>query len=234
MPGPQPSTSSSFGATAFAGAGGQASGSNKTNDPMMSLWWFSDPFMTNPAVDGMQAVPIALPSDRLVISSGSQPGTSRDGGRMEEVTTGAHEGGPEHAARGALERPIIVPPPATGRSRRPLRPVDPAENVKRLKARLVEEGATEGAEDLCDDVFKNGVTREALETRLTRAQCRKLGIRDGKRFQIFLERVEVMGGTRSRCRLCPRNDAMVYKNHRDALRHFLKDHFGLPFECMYW
>jgi len=165
-------------------------------------------------------------SDGLVISSGSQPVTSRDGDHMGEVTTGAYKGDPEHAARGALARRIRLPLPATGRLRRPLRPVDPAENVMRLKARLVEAEAV----DLCDNVFKDGITREALERRLTHAQCRKLGIQDGKRFQVFLERIEVMGGVRNRCRLCPRNDAIVYKNHHDALRHFLKDHFGLPFE----
>ena len=104
----------------------------------------------------------------------------------------------------------------------------------RLKARLVEGGATVDVVDLCDDVFNDGVTREALAGRLTHSQCRNLGLRDGKRFQMFLEKVEVMGGTRNRCRLCPSNDAMVYKNHRDALRHFLKDHFGLHFECMDW
>jgi len=199
----------------------------------MPLSLFGDPFMAIPVADGMQTMPVALPmSDR---SSGSQPATSQDGNRMEEeVTPGAYEGGPGHAVRGALERPIGVPPIATGRSRRPLRPVDPENNVTRLKARLVEGGATMETVDICDDVFKDGVTREALETRLTHSQCRRLGLRDGKTFQLFLEKVEVMGGTRHRCRLCPRNDAMLYRNHRDALRHFLKDHFGLSFECMYW
>jgi len=204
----------------------------------MPLSLFNDPFMAIPVVDGMQTMAVALPmSDRLVISSGSQPATSQNGGRVEAVTPGAYDGGPEHAARGALERPIIVPPIATGRSRRsrrPLRPVDPAENVTRLKVRLVEGGAAVEAVDLCDDVFKDGMTREALERRLTHAQCRRLDLRDGKTFQLFLGKDEVMGGTRNRCRLCPRHDAMLYKNHRDALRHLLKDHFGLPFECTYW
>jgi hypothetical protein len=112
--------------------------------------------------------------------------------------------------------------------------VDPEENVTRLKARLIEGGANKEAVDLCDEVFKDRVTREALERRLTRNQCRKLGLRDGKMFQIFLERVVVTGGTKNRCRLCPGNGAMLYKNHRDALRHFLKEHFGLSFECMHW
>ena len=203
---------------------------------MMPLSWFNDPFMANLAVDGTRAVPVALPtSDRLLILSGSQPATSQDGGGMEEeVSTGAREGGPDHAARGALARRIGVAPTATGQSRRPLLPVDPEDNVTRLKARLIEGGATVEAVDLCDDVFKDGVTKEALERRLTRDQCRKLGLRDGKKFQTFLERVKVLGETKNRCRLCPENDAALYKNHRDALRHFLKEHFGLSFECVYW
>ena len=252
MPGPQPPsnntpvhrpgsrshTSSPFGTTTFAGDGGQASSTEKMNSyvTMMPLSWLDDPFMTNLAMDGTRSMPAALPTgDRLFILSGSQPATSQDGdGMEEEANTGAYEGGSKHVARGALARRIGVTPTPTSRSRGPLLPVDPENNVTKLKARLVEGGATMEAVDLCDDVFKDGVTREALERRLTRSQCKKLGLRDGKKFQIFLEKVEVMGGTRNRCRLCPRHDAMLYRNHRDALRHFLKEHFGLSFECIYW
>ena len=127
-----------------------------------------------------------------------------------------------------------VLPAATGRLRGPLLPVDPENNITRLKSRLREHGADEEAVNLCDEVFKEGVTQEALKKRLTRDQCRRLHLRDGKRFQMFLEKVNVAGGTKNRCRLCTTNDAMVYKNHRDALRHFLKDHFGLWFECTNW
>jgi len=126
------------------------------------------------------------------------------------------------------------PATSAGRSRGPLLPVDPEMNVTKLKTRLVEGGATMEAADLIDGVFRDGVTRDALERRLTHSQCKKLGLRDGKTFQILLEKVGVVGQMRNRCRLCPTNDAMVYKNHRDALRHFLKDHFGLSFECMHW
>ena len=152
----------------------------------------------------------------------------------EETTLEAYDGGPERTARGSQARRRRVRPTVTGRSRGPLLPVDPEDNVTRLKARLIDGGANKEAVDLCDEVFKDGVSRKALERRLTHSQCRKHGLRDGKNFQVFLEKVEVMGGTRHRCRLCPRNDAMEYKNPRDALRHFLKGHFGLPFECMYW
>ena len=152
----------------------------------------------------------------------------------EKPALGAYDGGPERTARGSQARRSRVPPTATGRSRGPLLPVDPEDNVTRLKARLIEGGASVEAVDLCDEIFKDGVSRGALERRLTHSQCIKLGHRDGKNFQVFLEKVEVVGGTKHRCRLCPRNDAMEYKKPRDALRHFLKGHFGLPFECAYW
>jgi hypothetical protein len=238
LPGPRSHTSDLFRMTTFAEAGGQASGTNEMNGrvPMMPLSLSDDPFMTNLAVDGMQTMPGALPtSDLLAILSGLQPATSQDGGRMEEeVTTGAYEGGPRRAVRGGLARRIGVPPTATGRLRGPLLPVDPEDSITRLKAGLVKGGAIVEAVDLCDDVFKDGVTREALERRLTHSQCKKLGLRDGKKFQLFLEKVEVMGGMMNRCLLCPRNEAMSYKNHRDALRHFLKGHFGLSVECVHW
>ena len=203
---------------------------------IMPLTPFDDPLMTSFAGDGMQNMPVAFPtSGGLVISGGLQPATSQDGGRMkEEAAPGAYDGGPERAARGTQARRTRLPPTATSRSRGPLLPVDAEDNVTNLKARLIEGGATVEVVDLCDDLFKDGVTREALERRLTHRQCKKLGLRDGKKFQMFLEKVEVMGGTKNRCRLCPSNDAMLYKNHRDALRHFLKEHFGLSFECVYW
>ena len=126
------------------------------------------------------------------------------------------------------------PATATGRSRGPLLPVDREDDITRLKARLLANGADAEAVDLCDEVFKDGITTENLQRRLTWDQCKRLDLRDGKQFQMFLQKVEVMGGSKNCCRLCSRNNAVVYKNHRDALRHFLKDHFGLWFECTYW
>ena len=237
-PGPRNHASRSFGTTTFAGTSGQANSTEKMNawDTMMPLTSFHGPLMTNLAGNGMQTMPVASPSGGgLVISSGSQPAASQYGGRMkEEATPGVYDGGPEHAARGTRTRRTRVPPTAARRSRGPLLPVDPEDNVTSLKTRLMDGGATKEAVDLCDDVFKDGVTREALERRLTHSQCRKHGLRDGKTFQIFLEKVEVMGGMKNRCRLCPRDDAMLYRNHRDGLRHFLKDHFGFSFRCNYW
>lgn len=135
---------------------------------------------------------------------------------------------------GASFTPGVSPPTTVGRSRGPLLPVDPENDIEKLKARLLANGGDAEAVDLCDEVFKEGITTEMLRRRLTRDQCKRLDIRDGKQFQMFLEKVGVTGVTKNRCRLCSGNNAAVYKNHRDALRHFLKDHFGLWFECTYW
>jgi len=115
----------------------------------------------------------------------------------------------------------------------PCDPVLPTEfegDVPKLELRLLEKGANKLVVGLCDEVFKNGVTIEALEERMTRKQCERLGVRDGKQFRLFLEFGKAVGANghmseRHRCRLCP--IAKEYKKHRDALRHLLKDHFGL-------
>ena len=149
---------------------------------------------------------------------------------MEEDTVGASAGGLERAAYGFLAKRTELPSPW-------LHNINPIfeSTLKTLKTRLLAQNIAEGDVDLCDEVFKDGVTIEALETRLTRSQCEKLGLRDGKRYQILLE-VEGTGesGTRHRCRLCPRNDAVLYKNHRSALRHLRKVHLGLLLACEYW
>ena len=166
----------------------------------------------------------------------SQPIIPQDGNHMEREATGrVYEGGPQHATNGALaNEPSHELPTATTRWLGPLLPVDAEGDLTRLKDELVENGADVEAVNLCDEVFKDGITKEALQKRLTRKQCKRLHLRGGKQFQIFLEKAQVTGGTKNRCRLCPGNDAALYKNPRDALRHFLKDHFGLWFECTRW
>ena len=124
--------------------------------------------------------------------------------------------------------------PMTGRSRFPRPPVDPETNITTLKARLCQNGASKEVVDFCDEVFEMGVTIEALETALTHEQCKMLDVRSGKQFQMFLEKVKVLGETKHICRLCPPEGIVVYKTPRDALRHFLKDHFGLWFTCAHW
>jgi len=188
-------------------------------------------------MDGMRSLlgPISANEAGSTLGS-SQPAISQDGSRMEEeTTTGIYERGLQHAASEASTNKVNrALPTATGRSLGPLLPVDSENDLTRLKAHLVENGAYAEAVNLCDGVFKGGISKAALLKRLTREQCRRLHLRDGKQFQVFLEKVEVTGGKKNRCRLCPENDAVLYKNHRDALRHFFKDHFGLWFECTQW
>ena len=127
------------------------------------------------------------------------------------------------------------PKAKTGASRGPVLPMDYEGEVAKLKARLIAKGADEQVVELCDAIFKNGVTIEALEERMTREQCDELGVRDGKQFRMFLKLVGgAHGGVtgRHRCGLC--SPGKEYKNHRDALRHLLKDHFGLSFKCERW
>ena len=122
-----------------------------------------------------------------------------------------------------------------GTSRGPVLPTKFEGNIAKLKARLLAKGANEQVVGQCDVVFKNGVTIEALEERMTREKCEELGVRDGKLFRLFLELVRGKDGQmtgRHRCCLC--SPGKEYKNHRDALRHLLKDHFGLSFKCERW
>ena len=128
----------------------------------------------------------------------------------------------------------VSPPTAASRLRGPLLPVDPEDDIGRLKGRLLASGGDAEAVKFCDEVFKEGITIEMLQRRLTRDQCKRFNLRDGKQFQMFLEKVGVTGETKNLCQLCSGNNAVVYKRHRDALRHLLKDHFGLWFECTYW
>lgn len=243
-PGVKNHTKNPFEMTAFQRAGRQATSPERMEEgaAVMALSSPNNHPMINPAVYGMGSMPDVIPrgsgSGGGATSNGSQPTTSQYGGSIDkETTVVVCEGGPGHAASGALANKMDMAPPAAaavGPSRRPLLPVDPEGNLTRLKARLQEGGADMEAVNVCDEVFRGGVTIEALQRRLTRNECRELHLRDGKQFQRFLEEVAVMGGTKKRCRLCPRDDAIQYKNHRDALRHFLKDHFGLWFGCTDW
>ena len=135
----------------------------------------------------------------------------------------------------------VMAPNATGRriligsSRGPVLPIQFEGDVAKLKARLLAKGADAHVVELCDTVFENGVTIQALEERMTREMCEEIGVIDGKRFRLFLKLVEGANGQmteRHRCGLC--SPGKEYKNHRDALRHLLKDHFGLSFRCERW
>ena len=232
-------TSSAFGVVTLAGIGRPTTGAEGINDgaikvPLSSL---NDPFTTYPAADGMRTVPSPISANGAGFTSGDQQRTtSQDGdNREKEDIAGVYDGSPQHAVSEAVANDLNhALPTTTGQWRGPLLPVDPEDNLTRLKTRLVENGADVEAVNLLDEIFKDGISKEALQKRLTREQCRRLHLQDGKQFQRLLEKVEVTRGTKNRCRLCPGNDAAVYKNHRDALRHFHKEHFGLWYECTRW
>jgi len=116
-----------------------------------------------------------------------------------------------------------------GTSRGPVLPVEFEGDIPKLKARLLAKGANKQVVERCDTVFENGVNIEALEARLTRDECEELGVPGGKKFRLFLK---LIVGGRHRCRLC--SPGKEYKTHRNALRHLLKDHFGLSFRCERW
>ena len=239
QPGAIKHTNSALGVITLAGIGRPTTGAKGIIDgailaPLTSL---NDSSTTYPAADGMLTVPGPISANGAGFTSGDpQRATSQDGGNIEkEAIAGVYDGNPQHAASGGLaNKPSYVLTMATRQRRDPLLPVDHEGDRTRLKAHLVENGVDVDAMNVCDEIFKNGFDKEALQKRLTREQCRRLHLRDGKQFQRLLEKVEVTGGTKNRCRLCPGSDAVLYKNHRDALRHFHKEHFGLWFECTRW
>ena len=232
-------TNSAFGVMTLAEIGRPTTGAEGINDGAIKVPLSSpnDPFTTHAAADGMRTVPGPISADGAGSTSGGpQHAIPQDGDNIEkEATAGVYDGSPQHASSRALaNKPNHGLPTATGKWRGPLLPVDPADNLTRLKTRHVENGADVEAVNLLDEIFRDGISKAALQKRLTREQCRRLHLQDGKQFQRLLEKVEVTGVTKSRCRLCSANDAALYKNHRDALRHFYKEHFGLWFECTHW
>ena len=232
-------TNSASGVITLVEIGRPTTGAEEINDggikvPLSSL---NDPFTTHPAADGMQTVLGPISASGAGLTSGDpQVAISQDGDNTEkEATAGVHDGRTQHASSGVLaNKPNHALTTATGKWRGPLLPVDPEDNLTRLKTLLVESGADVDAVNLLDEIFKDGISKEALQKRLTREQCRRLHLQEGKQFQRLLEKVKVTGGMRNRCRLCSANNAALYKNHRDALRHFYKEHFGLWFECTHW
>ena len=225
-----------FGVIAHAGIGRPTTGAEGVNGGAITvpIYPLNEPFTTYLVADGMWSVPVPMSGNGFGFTSGHpQRAISQDGGNTEkEATAGAYDGRPQHAASGALANtPNHALRTATGRWRRRPAPVEPEGNLERLKHRLAQNGADARAVILCGEIFRDGVSIEALQQRLTLEQCRELHLRDGKQYQRLLE---VTGWTTHRCRLCPENDVMLFKNYRDALRHFLRDHFGLSFECTSW
>lgn len=101
-------------------------------------------------------------------------------------------------------------------------------SVLKLKERLLRKGAEPTAVGVCTRIFSEGISIAALEVSMTREESKEHGV-VGKRYRMLLEK----RAEKNRCRLCSREDYVEYKNHRDALRHLLKDHFGMGYECKY-
>ena len=189
------------------------------------------PTETSPVgYEGVRPIDTSLNAG-AVAPNGDAPDRSLNTSNAERNTdVDMDEGQMDDAANEDGDPRIVI-----GASRGPVLPTEFKGDIATLKACLLAKGANKDVVELCDAVFKNGVTIEALEERLTREECEGLGIRDGKKFRLFLELVLGANGQmtrRHRCCLC--TPGKEYKNHRDALRHLLKDHFGLSFRCERW
>lgn len=101
-------------------------------------------------------------------------------------------------------------------------------DVLNMEQRLLAEGVERTVVERCIEIFKQGVTIDALETQMTVGESKRYGA-VGKRFRQLLEMVGGEGmRTRHLCRLCKNKE---YRNHRDALRHLLETHFCIGYTC---
>jgi len=125
-----------------------------------------------------------------------------------------------------------------GHGRRRLPAEEFEDDVSKLIDRLITQGVDRAVVELCSAIFTQGVSLDALKERMTRKECETHGLRSGMRYRMLLDVVEVMRAgvlmDRHVCRLCRRGEAADYKHHRDALRHLLRDHFGIGFQCTQW
>ena len=106
-------------------------------------------------------------------------------------------------------------------------PVTQSVEVLTMEQRLLAQGVERTIVDLCVEIFKHGVTIEALEAPMTLEESEEYGA-VGKKFRQLLEMGGEEGMRTHQCRLCR---SKVYQNHRDALRHLLKSHFRIGYSC---
>ena len=125
-----------------------------------------------------------------------------------------------------------------GHGRRRLPAEEFEEDISKLTNRLIIQGVDRTVVELCSTIFAQGVSLGALKARMTRMECEKHGLRSGMRYRMLLDVVKVTKDgvlmDRHVCRLCRHGEEADYKHHRDALRHLLRDHFGMGFQCTKW
>jgi hypothetical protein len=107
----------------------------------------------------------------------------------------------------------------------------------KLYHRLIREGAEHCILRLFvhDVIFAKGVSFDALmaptrkrETSLLYGGAERMG-------QALLETKQGMPGSKKYfCLLCPVRNRAGWKDDRDAIRHFNREHFGFSFPCEYW
>ena len=111
------------------------------------------------------------------------------------------------------------------------------QNLTKVQERLKVEGADVGAIERLREIFIDGrITKAALKAEMTLNQRRT---REGKqKYMLLLDVLTRPHGSHIEkdhcCLLCPPWARAEFKHREDSLRHFHKDHFGLPFVCSHW
>ena len=121
------------------------------------------------------------------------------------------------------------------RNRLRTRPPQFEEDLQKVQKRLTSEGADVGAVERLRGIFLDGkVTIAALKTDTTLDQRRR---HEGRQKYMLLLKAEAHPHSSHkvhRCMLCPPWARLEYRNPKDSLRHFRRDHFGLSSVCSHW
>jgi hypothetical protein len=109
-------------------------------------------------------------------------------------------------------------------------------NCHKLFHRLIREGADVYAATVVHDViFAKGVSFDALMAPIRK---REISLLYGGAKRMWQALLETKGGVTSNkkyfCLLCPVGNRAGWKDDRDAIRHFNREHFGFSFPCEYW
>jgi len=151
--------------------------------------------------------------------------TESGGHRSRQRTHAPKEMGNNWTHRGT-STPRGVPP---GRAQMPKSPTVPYEaDIDILATRLLDEGAPPATiEVLRKQVFNNGITERALTAKFIQREPSTNHSRVKRKYLLLLEH----SSKGYRCRLCPQDRPVKYKNSQDSLRHLRKVHFGLALIC---